>query len=564
MLFVLLWGNISSDTQSVSERPVITRDNASQVELLHLIGGGKILDILWLPDGESLFVANQKTIRLFNSQDLAETPSQLNVFHCEWNPRSTANDYCDIDMKFADNATTLLIFEDSTGWRVGIDPYLTYWDIASQHEIGRDDYIGDFAYYDFLYERQMTRYDTIPEKLIINNNNLRLYDAEILGYITLQAHSHTIVDAVFNTNNTQIASVGNDGIVEIWDVDTRRLTRTSRVIARNLGMSLSSVAFSPDSTKLAVGGWDGSLWIFDVATGELLQQFIAEWHVNWSIAFNHDGSMLALGNDNNQVVVYDVMDDYPFLTNRRIFEGHKNIVYGVDFHPDDTQLASASADGNIHIWDIETGSIAHTLTGVPFFDVDFHPDGTQLACSTQRGYQIVPISSPTCDNRYGSSISFHRVAFSPDGQTFAYGYSTLLTPQGNFWREINIDLTISSHDRGVSHVAFSDDGLVFLASGTYSSSYIWHFDNLLNDLTLQGNLMALSPDGSLVAGGQLGIYDTDDGTKLYPIDDTNSYLFNPNSGQQLTDAVFSPNGKLIITAPIVGGLSIWGIPHSPN
>ncbi|MCL4252733.1 MAG: hypothetical protein KJ043_03020, partial [Anaerolineae bacterium] len=203
MLFVLLWGNISSDTQSVSERPVITRDNASQVELLHLIGGGKILDMLWLPDGESLFVANQKTIRLFNAQDLAETPSQLNVFHCKWNPRSTANDYCDIDMKFADNATTLLIFEDSTGWRVGIDPYLTYWDIASQHEISRDDYIGDFVYYDFLYERQMARYDTIPERLIINNDNLRLYDEEILGYITLQAHSHTLVDAVFNTNNTQ-------------------------------------------------------------------------------------------------------------------------------------------------------------------------------------------------------------------------------------------------------------------------------------------------------------------------------------------------------------------------
>jgi len=538
MLFVLLWGNINSDMQSVSERPIITRDNASQVELLHLIGGGKILDMLWLPDGESLFVANQKMIRLFNPQNFNETPMLIDRFNCR--------DFCETEFLFADDDQTVVILQGERLSTLTRDVRTTYWSIIHRQVI--ENYVGDFDMNQLSYERQ-----------ILNQVSP---DTPSPDEMPLNTYSNAVMDAVFNKDKSQIAFVGNDSVVEIWDVETR----TSRVIAHNLGVSLSSVAFSPDSTQLAVGGWDGSIWVFDVATGELLQQFIAEWHVNWSIAFNHNGSMLALGNDNNQVVVYDVIDDYPFLTNRRIFEGHKNIVYGVDFHPDGTQLASASADGNIHIWDVETGNIVHTLTGAPFFDVDFHPDGTQLACATTDGYAIVPLTSSHCQNETGDLTTIYSVAFSPDGMTFAYGDTIIVDLQQDQQPNLELDTLRAWSDIFSpfrSKLIFSDDGNILLNAGTSQDAYVWNTDNWENPLILPTSLMALSPDGTLIAGNGLRIFDIENRTVLYPTEgyaDPLTYLHGYTSGHVVLDATFSPDGRLILTAPATGGLMIWGIP----
>jgi len=538
ILLVFLWGNIQSDTQSVLERPVITRDNASQVELLHLMGGGKILDMLWSPDGESLFVANQKMILLFNPQNLDETPVLIDRFNCL--------DFCETEFLFADDDQTIVILQGERLSTLTRDVRITYWDVIHQQVI--ENYMGDFDMNQLSYERQILKQVSPNEP---NADEMPLY-----------TYSYAVMDRVFNKDKSQIASVGNDSIIEIWDVETQ----TSRVIARNLGISLSSVVFSPDSTKLAVGGWDGSLWVFDVATGELLQHLIADWHVNWSIAFNYDGSMMALGTDNHQVIVYDVIDDYPFFINRRIFEGHTNIVYGVDFHPNGTQLASASADGNIHIWDIETGNIVHTLTGNPFFDVEFHPNGTQLACASSNGYAIVSLTDSHCITETGDSTTIYSVAFSPDGNTFAYGDTTIVDLQHNQIPNLELDTLRAWSDIFSpfrSKLTFSDDGARLLNAGTSQDAYIWSIDDWENPMIFSTGLMALSPDGSLIAGNGLRIFDIDNNTFLHSLEnraDPFTYLHGYTSGHVVLDATFSPDGRLIITAPATGGLMIWGIP----
>jgi WD40 repeat protein len=554
IMAVVFLGNIVTDSQSISEYPVITTDNASQVELLHVIGGGKILDILWSPDGESLFVANQKMIRLFNAQNLAETPILIDQFACV--------DDCEIELSFADEFQTFVALRGIRLAYLGYDPYITHWDIASQHLI--EDYNGEFDIDELRYERQVLRDEGNPSPIRINSLTLELYDEAIADYVTLQGDSFIMVDAVFNADRNKIASIGNDGIIEIWDV----ATRTSQLIAQDLRMSLTAVQFSPDSTKLVVGGWDGSLWIFDVATGELLDSLTEDWWVNWSISFNHDGSQLALGNDNNQVILYDVVSDYPFLTNRRVFEGHTNIVYGVDFHPDGTQLASASADGKIHIWDIETGIIVHTITGSSFFDVDFHPDGTKLACATQSGYAIIPVTAINCESQQTDLRTVYSVLFSPDGEFFTYGDTNIVTrTQQQYSQSSNIELATlrAWSDKFASFrtkLTFSDDGLTLLNGGAGQRAYVWHMDDLDNPFVVSDGLMALSPDGSLIAGNGLRIFDIHNKVQIYPIEDIPSlytYLHGYTSGQVVMDATFSPDGRWIITAPTTGGLAIWGI-----
>lgn len=44
-------------------------------------------------------------------------------------------------------------------------------------------------------------------------------------------------------------------------------------------------------------------------------------------------------------------------------KGHKSTITSLAFHPQFTQIASASEDGTIKIWEIETGDFERSLKG---------------------------------------------------------------------------------------------------------------------------------------------------------------------------------------------------------
>jgi len=70
-----------------------------------------------------------------------------------------------------------------------------------------------------------------------------------------------------------------------------------------------SVAFSPDSRLLASALWDGTILLWDVATGTLQQTL--EGHdgsVN-SVAFSHNSKLLASASDDETVRLWDAATD---------------------------------------------------------------------------------------------------------------------------------------------------------------------------------------------------------------------------------------------------------------
>ncbi|MBC8524712.1 MAG: WD40 repeat domain-containing protein, partial [Chlorobium phaeobacteroides] len=47
----------------------------------------------------------------------------------------------------------------------------------------------------------------------------------------------------------------------------------------------------------------------------------------------------------------------------KTFEGHEDRVLGVRFSPDGKKLVSGSFDEKVMLWDVETGTILHTMSG---------------------------------------------------------------------------------------------------------------------------------------------------------------------------------------------------------
>src|SRR5262249_4250878 len=66
-----------------------------------------------------------------------------------------------------------------------------------------------------------------------------------------------------------------------------------------------AVAFHPDGTRLATGGRDQAVWLWDLARGEEVARLPGHTSFIWSLAFSPDGATLVSGSGDATVRLWD-------------------------------------------------------------------------------------------------------------------------------------------------------------------------------------------------------------------------------------------------------------------
>jgi WD40 repeat protein len=380
---------------------------------------------------------------------------------------------------------------------------------------------------------------------------------------TWEAHYAPAWDLAFSPDGSRLATAGGDGAVRIWDA----VSGEARLVIDGLGVAATALAYSPDGARLAVGGWDGTLWIFDAATGARLDMRSASHFVGWAIAYNADGTRFALASESGAVYLYDTLAESPFIVERRVLHGPQGAVYSLAFHPDGQHLAAGGQDGMIHIWAMDTGEIARTVATVPrspVYGLAYHPTDGALYCATLRGSgRVTQDATPSvCPLAIDSPGTIYSLAFSRDGALLAEGDTTLRDLQSGESIQLETQRGSSDSFRSPrSKLTFSADGRTLLNGGPQQPGYVWRVDALAAAPSLYDvGVMAFSPDGALVAGGQgLAIYETLGGAQLYPPEPRVPTRFDPLYADLPRDAAFSPDGRLIVALNNAGALRFWGL-----
>jgi WD40 repeat protein len=339
-----------------------------------------------------------------------------------------------------------------------------------------------------------------------------------------------------------LAVCGKNG-VEVWDWKARTFVKQSPKHEGNL--LCLSVAFSRDGQKIALGEWDNTVRLWELAANKEPRTLYRHKGYALSVAFSPDGALIASVGEDRSVRLWEV------ATGRELanFHGHTGHVFAVAFHPDPDRrrILSGGIEGVVKIWDVlRSRPVVYRGHFGWVTAAAFSRDGRFVATESDMwrayltcgnateelrkrtklitrfwdpdtGEQISPPAPPGIEPVFGSFSRLQDlVVTSPDGRSIAKVTPYDPREQAPSDRDVQVInaasgrvlLTLIGHTDSVECVAFSPDGLRIATASDDRTVKVWDTETGQEVLTLRDHTagvtcVAFSPDGHRLVSGSI-------------------------------------------------------------
>ena len=370
------------------------------------------------------------------------------------------------------------------------------------------------------------------------------------------------LDVSFSPDGRLLAIAGSNGTIYLWDVMTGELRHTIK--RAHLG-NCYSVAFSPDGQTLASGGVDNIVRLWDVSTAELRHELTGHTHWVQSVSFSPDGKTLASAGLETDVRLWDVMTGEP----RQTITTGASWVWSVTFSPDGKTLASSTSDTAVRLWDVSTYELRYTLHGHTTLvnSISFSPDSKSLASVSAQDSIVNIWDVRTGERRQeltGYTGSVESMSFSPDSETLATvgeGKSFI-----DMWDvSTGILRQTLGHTRPVKSISFSPNGKTIASGGMGNAVRLWDVSTgaLRQTLTTSPvwivSTISFSPNGKTLASADTSGSQSTFNIRLWDVMTGELRYTLTTTAARNTDVSFSPDGKTLTGVNQDYTIGLWDV-----
>ena len=351
---------------------------------------------------------------------------------------------------------------------------------------------------------------------------------------------------------------------------TRHRTRIASVLRNaprleqilHLGSEVSRISFSNDGTRLAAGGANGSLCVWDSRTGEPLMDVIIVGRKFENIWISNDNSFVITN------TVDGAMHRIPIskASGERLTLEFPTTVVRAAISPDGQTVAAGCRRGSIYIIDADTMKILNQTSISPsdYSAIRFSPNGELIAAGNDDG--VLQIFDAATGEHYGSSMShdgrINNVCFSKSNQRLASASDDTTVKVWDVETK-TLQYTSKEHSRRVRLVEFSPDDRLLLSAGDGGVAILKDAVNgkVLHDGMTHPNLI------------QHASFDQSSRMLATASNDHTARVWDTRWGEPLTPplphnyvvtmAVFAPHSLRLATASEDGVVKIWRLRDEP-
>lgn len=280
-------------------------------------------------------------------------------------------------------------------------------------------------------------------------------------------------------NGNHVATGGWQGTVKIWDRLSGKLIRS---FAAHDGKKkkIHGIAYSPNGRLLATCGHDRRVRLWNAETTDLVRDLPPMRHHDVkALEFSPDGQYLAtLGGMEKRAAILQLWTVQGNPVHR--FQGREKRFSALAFSPDGRMLAAGDLNGYLHVWDVETKArITQAREHKEAIRaLAWSPDGRALV-SGSRDHRVKVWDARTFDKPReieGHFRVIQSLSFSPDGNLLAIATDGRV----KLWemahqREI---ATIRADSHQVCAVRFTPDGVDLVTCGWKRKAHIWNLEEM--------------------------------------------------------------------------------------